>query len=417
MTSSSFTALFLVALGAGLLTRLWLARRQMRHVAAHRAAVPPAFAAIIGLDAHRKAADYTVARVRVGIVDVLVSAALLLALSVGGGLQRLHELTAGIFEAGSLSHGVAFISAVAIVSWIVELPLTLYRSFGLEARFGFNRLTPGLFVADAVKGILLSALIGLPLIAFVLWLMEAMGDMWWLYVWAFWLVFNLLVLLVYPSFIAPLFNKFKPLEDGPLKNRIEGLMTRCGFRLSGLFVMDGSKRSAHGNAYFTGFGAAKRIVFFDTLLDKLEATEVEAVLAHELGHYHHHHLWKRLAVIGTGSLAFFALLGHLAGQDWFFSGLGMNTAGTAPTLVLFALVLPVFSFPLTPLMSMWSRTHEFQADAYAARHAPAQALVSALVKLYRDNASTLTPDPLYSGVYDSHPPAAIRIARLQARPQ
>ena len=417
MTSSSFTALFLVALGAGLLTRLWLARRQMRHVAAHRAAVPPAFAAIIGLDAHRKAADYTVARVRVGIVDVLVSAALLLALSVGGGLQRLHELTAGIFEAGSLSHGVAFISAVAIVSWIVELPLTLYRSFGLEARFGFNRLTPGLFVADAVKGILLSALIGLPLIAFVLWLMEAMGDMWWLYVWAFWLVFNLLVLLVYPSFIAPLFNKFKPLEDGALKNRIEGLMTRCGFRLSGLFVMDGSKRSAHGNAYFTGFGAAKRIVFFDTLLDKLDATEVEAVLAHELGHYHHHHLWKRLAVIGTGSLAFFALLGHLASQEWFFSGLGMHTAGTAPTLVLFALVLPVFSFPLTPLMSMWSRTHEFQADAYAARHAPAQALVSALVKLYRDNASTLTPDPLYSSVYDSHPPAAIRIARLQASAQ
>ena len=417
MTSSSFTALFLVALGAGLLTRLWLARRQMRHVAAHRGAVPPAFAAIIGLDAHRKAADYTVARVRVGIVDVLVSAALLLALSVGGGLQRLHELTAGIFEAGSLSHGVAFISAVAIVSWIVELPLTLYRSFGLEARFGFNRLTPGLFVADAVKGILLSALIGLPLIAFVLWLMEAMGDMWWLYVWAFWLVFNLLVLLVYPSFIAPLFNKFKPLEDGALKNRIEGLMTRCGFRLSGLFVMDGSKRSAHGNAYFTGFGAAKRIVFFDTLLDKLDTTEVEAVLAHELGHYHHHHLWKRLAVIGTGSLAFFALLGHLASQEWFFSGLGMHTAGTAPTLVLFALVLPVFSFPLTPLMSMWSRTHEFQADAYAARQAPAQALVSALVKLYRDNASTLTPDPLYSGVYDSHPPAAIRIARLQARPQ
>ena len=417
MTSSSFTALFLVALGAGLLTRLWLARRQMRHVAAHRGAVPPAFAAIIGLDAHRKAADYTVARVRVGIVDVLVSAALLLALSVGGGLQQLHALTAGLFEPGSLGHGVAFISAVAIVSWIVELPLTLYRSFGLEARFGFNRLTPGLFVADAVKGILLSALIGLPLIAFVLWLMEAMGSLWWLYVWAFWLVFNLLVLLVYPSFIAPLFNKFKPLEDGALKNRIEGLMTRCGFRLSGLFVMDGSKRSAHGNAYFTGFGAAKRIVFFDTLLDKLDATEVEAVLAHELGHYHHHHLWKRLAVIGTGSLAFFALLGHLASQEWFFSGLGMHTAGTAPTLVLFALVLPVFSFPLTPLMSMWSRTHEFQADAYAASQAPPQALVSALVKLYRDNASTLTPDPLYSGVYDSHPPAAIRIARLQASPQ
>jgi STE24 endopeptidase len=240
-----------------------------------------------------------------------------------------------------------------------------------------------------------------------------MGELWWLYVWAFWLGFNLLVLLVYPTFIAPLFNKFKPLEDGALKTRIEGLMTRCGFRLSGLFVMDGSKRSAHGNAYFTGFGAAKRIVFFDTLLDKLAPTEVEAVLAHELGHYHHHHLWKRLAVIGAGSLAFFALLGHLASQDVVLEGLGMQATGTAPTLVLFALVLPVFTFPLTPLMSMWSRKHEFQADAYAASQAPAAELVSALVKLYRDNASTLTPDPLYSSVYDSHPPAAIRIARLQ----
>ncbi len=417
MTSSSFTALFLVALGAGLLTRLWLALRQMRHVAAHRNSVPSAFAASIGLDAHRKAADYTVARVRLGMVDVLISTTLLLALTLGGGLQTLHGLAARVAEPGSLVHSVSFVAAVAVVSWIVDLPLTIYRSFGLEARFGFNRLTPGLFVADTLKGIVLAALIGLPLIAFVLWLMDAMGTLWWLYVWAFWLVFNLLVLLVYPTFIAPLFNKFKPLEDGALKSRIEGLMTRCGFRLSGLFVMDGSKRSAHGNAYFTGFGAAKRIVFFDTLLDKLDPTEVEAVLAHELGHYHHHHLWKRLAVIGAGSLAFFALLGHLAGQAWFFKGLGMNAAGTAPTLVLFALVLPVFTFPLTPLMSMWSRTHEFQADAYAARQAPAQALISALVKLYRDNASTLTPDPLYSSIYDSHPPAAIRIARLQEAAQ
>lgn len=229
-----------------------------------------------------------------------------------------------------------------------------------------------------------------------------------------WLGFNLLVMLVYPTFIAPLFNKFQPLADGPLKARIEGLMTRCGFRLSGLFVMDGSKRSAHGNAYFTGFGGSKRIVFFDTLLAKLDPPEVEAVLAHELGHYHHHHLWKRLAVIGAGSLGFFALLGHLAGQAWFFEGLGLASQGTAATLLLFALVLPVFTFPLTPLMSRWSRRHEFEADAYAARQAPAAALVSALVKLYRDNASTLTPDPLYSSIYDSHPPAAIRIARLQA---
>ena len=414
MTSSHFSTLFLVALGVGLLCRLGLARRQAAHVAAHRGAVPAAFAATISLDAHQKAADYTVARVRLGMVDVLLSAALLLALTLGGGLQALRDLCARFAEPGGIAHGVAFVSAVGVVSWLVELPLGLYRSFGLEARFGFNRLTPGLFVADTVKGVVLAAVIGLPLIAFVLWLMEAMGGLWWAYVWAFWLGFNLLVMLVYPTFIAPLFNKFQPLADGPLKARIEGLLSRCGFRLSGLFVMDGSKRSAHGNAYFTGFGASKRIVFFDTLLAKLEPAEVEAVLAHELGHYHHHHLWKRLAVIGAGSLAFFALLGHLAGQAWFFEGLGLAQPGTAATLVLFALVLPVFTFPLTPLMSMWSRRHEFEADAYAARQAPAAELVSALVKLYRDNASTLTPDPLYSSIYDSHPPAAIRIARLQA---
>jgi len=413
MNASSFSALFLVALGAGLLVRLWLATRQMRHVAAHRGAVPAPFAARITLDAHTKAADYTVARVRLGVVDLLISAALMVALTVGGGLQALFDLAGRFFEAGSLAHGVAFIATVAVLSWLIDLPLTIYRSFGLEARFGFNRLTPGLFVADTLKGAALSAVIGLPLIAFVLWLVAAMGSLWWLYVWAFWLVFNLLVMLIYPTFIAPLFNKFKPLDDGALKTRIEALLTRCGFRLSGLFVMDGSKRSAHGNAYFTGFGASKRIVFFDTLLDKLAPAEVEAVLAHELGHYHHHHIWKRLAVIGAGSLAFFALLGHMAGQAWFFEGLGMQASGTAPTLVLFALVLPVFTFPLTPLMSRWSRKHEFEADAYAASHAPAAELVSALVKLYRDNASTLTPDPVYSSVYDSHPPAAIRIARLQ----
>lgn len=417
MTSSQLSAVFLLALFAGLMVRFWLAMRQMLHVRHHRGAVPAAFSDNISLDAHQKAADYTIARVRLGMIDLFISACLLLILTLGGGLQALHDLASRFLDAGSLVQGVAFIALVASVSWLVDLPLGLYRSFRLEARFGFNRLTPGLFIADTLKGVALAALIGLPLIAFVLWLMGSMGERWWLYVWAFWLGFNLLVLLVYPTFIAPLFNKFKPLEDGPLKARIEGLMSRCGFRLSGLFVMDGSKRSAHGNAYFTGFGAAKRIVFFDTLLDKLAPTEVEAVLAHELGHYHHHHLWKRLAVIGAGSLLFFALLGHLANQTWFFEGLGMQASGTAPTLVLFALALPVFTFPLTPLMSMWSRKHEFQADAYAASQAPATELISALVKLYRDNASTLTPDPLYSSVYDSHPPAAIRIARLQAASQ
>lgn len=413
MTASQFSSLFLIFVGAGLLVRLWLARRQMAYVRAHRNTVPAAFAERIDADAHRKAADYTVARVRLGVVDLLLSVVVLVGLTLGGGLQALFGLAGNLVEPGGFAQGLAFIALVAVVSWLVDLPLTVYRSFGLEARFGFNRLTPRLFITDTLKGALLAAAIGLPLIAFVLWLMDAMGSLWWLYVWAFWLVFNLLVMLIYPTFIAPLFNKFQPLEDGPLKARIESLLTRCGFRLTGLFVMDGSKRSAHGNAYFTGFGASKRIVFFDTLLDKLEPAEVEAVLAHELGHYHHHHLWKRLAVIGAGSLAFFALLGHVASQPWFFEGLGMQASGTAPTLVLFALALPVFTFPLTPLMSHWSRKHEFEADAYAARQAPARELVSALVKLYRDNASTLTPDPLYSGFYDSHPPAAIRVARLQ----
>ncbi len=417
MTSSQLSAIFLLTLFAGLMVRFWLAMRQMLHVRHHRGSVPTAFAEIISLEAHQKAADYTLARVRLGMVDLFISSCLLLILTLGGLAQGLYDLTGRFLDAGSLAQGLAFIAAIAGISWLIDLPLGLYRSFGLEARFGFNRLTPSLFIVDTLKGVALAALIGLPLLAFVLWLMEAMGERWWLFVWAFWLSFNLLVLLVYPTFIAPLFNKFKPLEDGPLKSRIESLMTRCGFRLSGLFVMDGSKRSAHGNAYFTGFGAAKRIVFFDTLLDKLAPAEVEAVLAHELGHYHHHHLWKRLAVIGVGSLLFFALLGHLANQAWFFEGLGMQASGTAPTLVLFALTLPVFAFPLTPLMSMWSRRHEFQADAYAASQAPASALVSALVKLYRDNASTLTPDPLYSSVYDSHPPAAIRIARLQVASQ
>ncbi|HMV64163.1 MAG TPA: M48 family metallopeptidase [Rhodocyclaceae bacterium] len=414
MSTSSFTTLFLVAVLAGLAVRIPLALRHARHVSAHRNAVPPAFATAIGLDAHRKAADYTVARVHLGLVDLLVSTVWLLILTLGGGLQALFDLSAGVLDAGSLGQGVAFLTLVAVASWLVDLPLGLYRSFVLEARFGFNRLTPRLFVADTLKGALLAALIGLPLLAGALWLMGAMGEHWWLWVWAAWLGFNLLAMLIYPSFIAPLFNRFQPLEDGDLKTRIEALMTRCGFRLSGLFVMDGSKRSAHGNAYFTGFGGSRRIVFFDTLLEKLDPAEVEAVLAHELGHYHHHHLWKRLAVIGTGSLAFFALLGALAQQGWFFTGLGMTATGAAPTLVLFSLALPVFTFPLTPLMSHWSRRHEFEADAYAARQAPAASLISALVKLYRDNASTLTPDPLYSRVYDSHPPAAVRIARLEA---
>ncbi|NTV10252.1 MAG: M48 family metallopeptidase [Zoogloea sp.] len=414
MTPTSFSALFLFALVATVLMRLWLATRHLRHVTAHRGAVPPAFAEVIGLDAHQRAADYTGAKVRIGMADILVSAMLVLALTFGGGLQALSDLAAHVAEPGGIVHGVVFIAALGVLSWLVDLPLTLYRMFGIEQRFGFNRMTPALFVADTVKAALLGALIGLPLIAAVLWLMDAMGERWWLWVWAFWLGFNLLVLLLYPTFIAPLFNKFSPLENPELKARIEALAARCGFRLTGLFVMDGSKRSAHGNAYFTGFGAAKRIVFFDTLLEKLSPAEVEAVLAHELGHYRHHHIWKSLAILALASLAMFWLLGQLSGEAWFYQGLGMNTQSTAAALVLFMLALPAFTFPLSPLTKILSRKHEFEADAYAARQASATDLVAALVKLYRDNAATLTPDPLYSTFYDSHPPAALRIARLQS---
>jgi STE24 endopeptidase len=409
----SFTAVFLAALAATTLTRLWLGLRHMRHVAAHREEVPPAFRDAIPLDAHRRAADYTVAKVRLGLADLVAGALLLLLLTLAGGLQWLHDVWQGIFAPGGYAHGIALIASVALIGFLVDLPFSLYRSFVVEARFGFNRMTWRLFLSDLAKEGMLAVTIGLPVLLIVLWLMARTGERWWLWVWAFWLGFNLLGLLVYPKFIAPLFNRFSPLPDADLARRIEALLARCGFRSSGLFVMDGSRRSAHGNAYFTGFGAAKRIVFFDTLLAKLSADEIEAVLAHELGHYRLHHVWKRIALTAATSLAVFWLLGYLMQQSWFFEGLGMAAQGTAPALVLFALVLPVFLFPLAPLASLYSRMHEFEADAYAAQQTRAGDLVGALVKLYRDNAATLTPDPLYSAFYDSHPPAPVRVARLQ----
>ncbi len=409
----SFTALFIAALVLTTAMRLWLGLRHIRHVATHRDAVPAAFREAIPLDAHRKAADYTAAKVRLALAEAALGAVLLLAFTLGGGLQWLYDAWTAVFADGGYAHGMAFVASVAVVGFVVELPLSLYRTFVLEQRFGFNKMTWRLFVADLVKEALLAATIGLPVVFVVLWLMQRMGELWWLYVWLFWLGFNLLVLLIYPTFIAPLFNKFSPLADHSLKERIESLLARCGFRSSGLFVMDGSKRSSHGNAYFTGFGAAKRIVFFDTLLERLRPEEIEAVLAHELGHYRHHHVWKRISAMALGMLGLFWLMGYLIGQPWFYQGLGMSSQGTAAALVLFSLVLPVFLFPLAPLASFVSRRHEFEADAYAARQARASDLVAALVKLYRDNAATLTPDPLYSKFYDSHPPAALRVERLQ----
>ncbi len=406
-----FTFIFLLFFGLTVAVRLWLKLRHIRFVAAHRHAVPADFAERIALPAHQKAADYTVDRSKTAIVGTLIEAVVLLAFTLGGGLAALHDFWS--LRLDGLAYGLAMIFSVMVISGLIDLPLSLYSQFVIEARHGFNRMTLGLFFADRLKQTLLGIAIGAPVIAAVLWLMGAMGQYWWLYVWLFWCGFNLLIMFVYPTWIAPLFNTFSPLEDGEMKARIEALLTRCGFRSSGLFVMDGSKRSSHGNAYFTGFGNTKRIVFFDTLLARLEPSEVEAVLAHELGHFRKKHVVKHLLLMFAGSLAFLWLLGQLIDAPWFYAGLGVAAQNTALALILFFLVMPVFTFPLSPLMSQLSRRHEFEADAYAAQHAAASDLIRALVKLYQDNASTLTPDPLHSLFHDSHPPAAQRIAHLQ----
>lgn len=411
--TENFTLLFLAAFTLTLAARLWLKLRQIRHVAAHRGTVPAEFAERISLASHQKAAAYTIDRSRTAILGILSEAVLLLAFTLGGGLAALHGFWSTQFS--GLAYGLAMIFSVIFISGLIDLPLSLYSQFVVEARHGFNRMTPTLFVTDLVKQTLLGVVIGAPVIAIVLWLMDAMGEHWWLWVWLFWSGFNLLLLFIYPTWIAPLFNKFTPLPDGDAKTRIEALLARCGFRSNGLFVMDGSKRSAHGNAYFTGFGDNKRIVFFDTLLARLSPGEIEAVLAHELGHFRKKHIVQRIALMFAGSLAFLWLLGQLIDAPWFYAGLGVPAQGTALALILFFLVVPLFLFPLAPLSSRWSRRHEFEADAYAAEHADAGELVRALVKLYDDNAATLTPDPLHSLFHDSHPPAAQRIAQLKLK--
>ncbi|MFN7085854.1 MAG: M48 family metallopeptidase [Burkholderiales bacterium] len=408
---NTFSTVFLAALALATLMRLWLGSRHLRHIRAHRAAVPAEFAGQIDLAAHQRAADYTCAKTRLDMVNVAAEAVLLLALTLGGGLQALHEISAAWLPEG-IARGLALIVLVAVVMGVFEAPFNLYRTFRIEEHFGFNKMTLGLYLADTLKSLLVAALFGMPLAACVLWLMDTMGSLWWLYAWGVWTVFNLFMLAVYPTWIAPLFNKFSPLQDAALKQRVERLLARCGFKVKGLMVMDGSRRSSHGNAYFTGFGRSKRIVFFDTLLSRLEPPEVEAVLAHELGHFKLRHVVKRMAWIFGASFGFLWLLGHLMTQDWFFHGLGVATPSTAMALILFFMIMPSFTFPLQPLLSMYSRRHEFEADRYAAQHSDARALVSALVKLYQDNASTLTPDPLHSVFYDSHPPAPLRIARL-----
>ncbi len=417
MTATQFTFIFIAALALTTLAKLWLARRHLAHIAAHRTAVPEAFHEKVRLDDHQKAADYTSAKTRFDMLGALFDAALLLAFTVAGGIQYIAGMVSarpGGWFGTPIMQGMATLVAVLVIYSLLEAPFNIYRTFVIEARFGFNKITFKLYLLDALKGILIGAVLGLPLLFGVLWLMERMGSYWWLYVWLVWVVFNLLILFIYPSFIAPLFNKFSPLQDEAMKSRIEALLAKCGFTAQGLFVMDGSKRSSHGNAYFTGFGKTKRIVFFDTLLERLSTSEIEAVLAHELGHFKRRHVVKRIAATFALSLVFLWLLGQLMQTTWFYQGLGVNTPSTALALLLFFMVLPVFSFLLSPIMSAYSRKHEFEADAYAAGQTDAADLVNALVKLYQDNAATLTPDPLYSKFYDTHPPAMVRISHLQA---
>lgn len=411
-----FSAIFATALLLSVGLRVWLASRQVRHVARHRNAVPVAFSERVSLSAHQRAADYTVARVRLALLELALSTVVVLGFTLLGGLQVLHQALLALLPGGDWLRPLVFVLAVSLISSLIDLPLSWYRQFRLEERFGFNRMTARLWLGDLVKGFAVSLVLGVPLLAAVLALMRSAGSTWWLWAWLLWVGFNLAVLVLYPTVIAPLFNKFEPMAQGPVRERVEALLRRCGFTSQGLFVMDGSRRSAHGNAYFTGLGKAKRIVFFDTLLNRLNGEEIEAVLAHELGHFRRRHITKRMLVTFALSAAGLWLLAWLSGQPWFYQGLGITPQADsqAIALVLFFLVSPVFAFPLQPLASLASRRHEFEADQFAAEHSRAGDLVSALVKLYEDNASTLTPDPLHSAFYDSHPPAAIRVGRLLA---
>ena len=412
----TFTIVFLFAFIASFGLRHWLTQRQIRHVAMHRDSVPTEFASQITLAEHQKAADYTIAKLRLGILENGASAIILIAFTLLGGLQILNLALLQLLGQG-IAQQIALLVAIVIISGIIDLPFSWYKQFYLEERFGFNRMSKKLFFSDMVKGISVGAAIGVPLLWIILSLMAGAGDLWWLWAWGVLTAFSLLMQWIFPSFIAPLFNKFQALEEGALKTQIEALLKRCDFASQGLFVMDGSKRSAHGNAFFAGMGKAKRIVFFDTLIEKLNPGEVEAVLAHELGHYKCNHIRKRLLVSFVLSFAMFALLGWISTQAWFYSDLGVmpnpNGYNGGLALALFMLISPVFSFFFTPLSSLASRKHEYEADGFAAEKSSASDLISAIVKLYQDNASTLTPDPIYTAFYSSHPPAPLRIANLK----
>ena len=415
--SLAMTLTLAVLLVANLLTKLWLSGRQVRHVAQHRAQVPAAFAYTISLDAHQKAADYTMAKSRVGVADLGLDAVTLMAWTLLGGLDLLNQVTLDWIGEG-MGQQIALVMSFSLIGGLIGLPLSLFQTFGIEQRFGFNNTTPKLWVSDMLKGLLVGMVLGLPILWLVLWLMQAGGTLWWIYTWAALVVYQLFVMWIAPNVIMPLFNKFTPLEDATLKERVTALMTRSGFTAKGFFVMDGSRRSAHSNAFFTGFGAAKRVVFFDTLLAKLNGDEMEAVLAHELGHFKHRHILKMMATSFATSLAGLALLGWVSQQVWFYTGLGvvpnLNGNNSALALLLFMLVLPLFTFFVSPLSARRSRQFEFEADAYAVANSDGKALANALLKLYQDNASTLTPDPWYVAFYYSHPPASQRLARMAA---
>ena len=417
MSANLLTLAFTVALVTSLGLRLWLDSRQIRHVARHRDAVPADFAGTVSAESHRKAADYTIARQRQDILEAAWGAAVLLGWTLLGGLHFLNQALLA-WLGGGLLQQLALVAAFAVIGGLLTLPLAWWSTFRIEERFGFNKMSLGLWLGDLFKNALVGGLIGLPVVALVLWLMGAAGPTWWLWAWGVWMGFNLLLLVLYPTLIAPLFNKFEPLQDESLKARVNALMQRCGFAAKGLFVMDGSKRSAHANAYFTGFGAAKRVVFFDTLLQQLSPSEIDAVLAHELGHYKRRHIVQRVGLMFALSFVGFALLGWVFNQAWFYTGLGVMPSLDAPNhalaLLLFLLVSPSFTFFISPLVAGHSRRAEFQADAYACAQTSSGELSSALLKLYEDNASTLTPDPVYVRFHYSHPPAAERLAAMAA---
>ena len=407
----SFAVLFIVFFSISLIIRFWLSQRHIAHIQAHRAAVPEAFEEKISLEEHQKAADYTSTKVRFGRLPLIYDSSILLLWLFGGGLELLDQNVRAL-QLDPIYTGMIVILSMMLISSLLDLPFSLYSTFVIEERFGFNRTTMKIFIGDLFKGALLALIIGMPLIWVVLWLMEKAGENWWLYTWVVWTAFSLFIAWAYPTWIAPIFNKFTPLEEGETLNRITNLLNRCGFNSKGIFVIDGSKRSSHGNAYFSGFGKNKRIVFFDTLLNSLDDDELEAVLAHELGHFKRKHIIKGMALTIGFTLLGLWILAWLMQNDWFYNALGISTSSTYMALLLFTIVMPVFTFLLSPLLSMLSRKNEFEADEFAAQQSEAKNLIRALVNLYKENANTLTPDPLYSAFYDSHPPAPVRIAHL-----